>query len=180
MATTAAKTAGGSSVNNGATVAYAGNIDTTNRVTQALGFASLNTDSQGPPTVKGPETNATIAAGTDTHGTFKPYAAGTFVYRVGGLVRGVTASISGVASTLMTILAGYSGRQSIHKVETMRGVNITSWDYVTGAATIANVSVDAFGNDHAARPTRAVPGEYVFMETGKTPAQNDYPVKTGG
>jgi hypothetical protein len=93
--------------------------------------------------------------------------------------------IAGTASIFMNSGAADFGRRSIHSKTNRRTVHITSWNYETGAATKGADTDDSFGADHAATPTRAIPGEFQYTDHGmaKTgtlavPTQADYPAKT--
>jgi hypothetical protein len=111
----------------------------------------------------------------------------TFAYQmVPGryIMRKNTSYVNGVANTLLTSCASDVGiRRSIPKLETTRVYGsgyLTSWDYETGAITKgANAGqLAAFGNDHAARPTDAVPGELVYKTGAKLPVEDDYKPRT--
>lgn len=101
------------------------------------------------------------------------------------LVRGYASKINNVASTLLTFPGSETGeRVAIHDLSTTRRIHISSINYNTGIATDggnAGDSVD-FSADHAATPTRAVPGEFTILEDFVTFTNNnkDYPAKTGG
>jgi len=69
--------------------------------------------------------------------------------------------------------------------------HITAMDYGTGRATRGGSAGNAFNyvqagdgstaaTDDAANPTRAIPGELVYMHGALTPKQDDYKAKTGG
>jgi hypothetical protein len=56
----------------------------------------------------------------------------------------------------------------------------TSFNYKTGVLTKGAGAGESrsFGQDHAARPTNAIPGELVYMTDAKLPASGDYKPKT--
>lgn len=108
-----------------------------------------------------------------------PMAAGKFVMTRYGFV-------GGVANTLLNSGASDTGRRSIHYKTNRRSYHITSWNYETGAATKGAPTNDNFGADHAATPTRAIPGELQYTDHGMAksgalaiPLMDDYEAKTG-
>lgn len=114
-------------------------------------------------------------------GTSRGLGSGTFAYQVAGkyCIRRVSDTINGTANT--TLVSGCSDwgiRRPIHSATTRRSVKVTGWN-VNWQRTGTTETNDSFGADHAATPTRAVPGELVYMETGATPTQDDYQAKTG-
>jgi len=169
--------------NDGATVLFGGNIDSTNTVTNAPNkeIFSLHTGSSGSrvPTPGGQKP------------TFKPISAGAFASQKEGeyIIRRFTNEIAGIASTLLNSGASDFGRRSIHLKENRRTTLMVTagWNFATGQfLTSPTEQLDAFGNDDAARPTRAVPGELVFHSHGPAnegalskPLLDKYKAKTG-
>lgn len=126
-----------------------------------------------------------VSEATSGHlGTYKPYSAGTFAYvqqpdawlafKTGTKISGVTTTRFQSGATDVSLF------RAIPKKESARRLTITSWNYRTNAATKAGTSGDSssFGQDHAARPTNAVPGEFVMQVGAPTPTQYDYKPKT--
>lgn len=129
----------------------------------------------------------------------KALSAGTFAYNNSSpIAPKVTTSIAGVSNTFLRSAADKPGIvRSIHRQEKVRTTRTTTairagqWNIYTGKwTTNPTTAVDAFwdnaGNttsatstDHAASPTRAVPGELVYMTGKKAPVLNDYKSKTG-
>lgn len=119
-------------------------------------------------------------------GTIKPYSSGKF----GSMEEGyyiMRNYMSRLASTNNTLLRCPGSETASRKFANYgRGnhrYHITSWDYVTGAATKGGNAGDSFTyhdpvNDTAITqepfPTMAVPGELCYMVTGTTPTQDDY------
>lgn len=101
------------------------------------------------------------------------------------IIRKNTPYVNGSANTLLTSGASDVGiRRSIPKLETTRALGsgyLTSWDYETGAITKgANAGAEvSFGNDEAARPTDATPGELTYKTGAKLPIEDDYKPRTG-
>jgi hypothetical protein len=100
------------------------------------------------------------------------------------LIRGQSSKINNVASTLLTFPGSETGeRVAIHDLATTRRIHITSIAYGTGIATDGGNAGDSvsFNADHAATPTRAVPGEFTILESFVTFTDNnkDYSAKTG-
>ena len=143
----------------------------------------------------------TLTYGT-VQGTFAVMTAGNYLAR---RLSGVT--LRGTASTLLRSGASdYHIRRSIHKVEHGRTNKVAAairagyWDMYNGVFTTAPADADdSIGNvagstvtngtaDHAATPTRAVPGELVYRQSGVQTAGtaatdgvqlDDYSAKTG-
>lgn len=92
--------------------------------------------------------------------------------------------IGGVANTALSFPSAENAtnvRRIIHRTESKytRLVVTAGWNYVTGRPlSEPGVTNTSFGNDDSARPTRAIPGEFVWLETGQTPTQKDYSSKT--
>lgn len=93
--------------------------------------------------------------------------------------------IAGSSNTFLNSGAADFGRRAINYKENRRTYHITSWNYLTGAATKGAPTNDDFGQDHAARPTRAIPGELTFTDRGiatsgslAVPLNDDYDAKT--
>lgn len=127
-------------------------------------------------------------------GTALALSTGTFAYDAPAnkwIMKRVTTQLSGVSKT--QLLSGASDfdtgvPRNPAPLETTRRYNIASWIYpsgwaVYGASRGAVVSypngVGGTASDNAARPTRAIPGEFTYMLTGKTPTNADYAPRTG-
>ena len=145
-------------------------------------------------------------AGTLTYGAvqgdFATMTAGRYLIR-----RQRDGFLRGQGSTLLRSGASdYGIRRSIHKAEAFRDTGVAAavragfWDIFSGvfstAPTVGNDSIgDVSGStvtdgtaDHAATPTRIIPGELVFRQSGVQTAGEaatdgvlilDYPEKTG-
>lgn len=94
--------------------------------------------------------------------------------------------IAGAASGFLNSGAADFGRRSINFKTNRRSYHITSWNYETGAATKDADTNDDFLADHAATPTRAIPGELTYTDHGMAksgalaiPLNDDYDAKTG-
>jgi hypothetical protein len=101
------------------------------------------------------------------------------------LLRGYASKINNVASTLLTFPGSeVPERVAIHDLSETERIDITSIAYSTGIATDGGSAGNnvSFNADHAATPTRAVPGEFTILEDFVTFTNNnkDYPAKTGG
>ena len=101
------------------------------------------------------------------------------------LIRGYASKINNVASTLLTFPGSeVPERVAIHDLSETERIHITSIAYATGIATKGGSAGNnvAFNADHAATPTRAVPGEFTILEDFVTFTNNnkDYSAKTGG
>lgn len=170
--------------NNGGTVLNGGNIDGSN-VTNTQGFDIFAAD-----LVK----NNSFVQQDGTHLTAgKAVNAGTFGVLTEGayLIPQVTSSLAGVANTsFQTTGADFPGRRSIHFKERARFGYVTNFDRSlgSGVAIAANylytdiLSKGEGAIDDAAHPTRAIPGEFVYFDSGpgvdSTATEADYPPKT--
>lgn len=162
---------------NGATVLMGGDIDTDNNtVTNAPNESILGAGRKPQP---GPVQSATANIGTtkaNTNGNFATMPAGHYIVKGGN----ITTDLAGVSYTLMQ---GNSVQiKSIKSQLTRKTVLIDSWNYATGEATFnaSNPSDDDFDIDSAhTLPTRAVPGNLVYLVTGATPSTVAYKEKTG-
>lgn len=189
MATTAAKSAGGSKKNNGGTILWAGNIPSNSPITNGPGLTFMIRSGVGENVAAGPDTGVSIGLGTATYSTFKPVSAGVFNAQRAGqyIIPTVTTQIAGLANT--TLLSGASdfGRNSINRIKDIRITYLYQFQWaqlgnnlgsgVTITPSVKNTANDTLGTDVAATPTRAVPGQLVFLETGKTPTTSNYKVK---
>jgi len=197
MANYQAAVSGNAYKNNGGTVRKAGNIATDNPITKAMTLRenltrkSINTK------------NALASSPTSSGnlGTVQPLSGGTFGYdppsnvssstAVTVIARRVSTTLSGAANTTLQSGASDKGiRQAVHAYTGNRLLGITSWNAVTGAATKSTTRdgllLQASGidgtlgrgaDDTIAKSTFAIPGELVWIETGKTPTQKDYAAK---
>jgi hypothetical protein len=162
--------------NNGGTVLFGGGVPTSpTNITNAPFLAII-----GPTLdllLQSGAANGNIFA--KSAGTYGKMAAGSFV------AMRMATSLAGISdTTLLTGAADFGQRKSINVNEsnyTLHAVS-SSWDYLTGQFNNNPVPVtnDSFGTDDAARPTRSVPGEFVYHEGKATPTQDDYDAKTGG
>ncbi len=178
MATTTAISANPTR-NNGATVLFGGNANTTGVKPNVTNAPFLS--------VVGPTADLLFQSGT-AQGVIFAKSAGTFGKLTPGsyIAKRMTTTLAGIAdTTLLTGGADFANRRSINYNEsnyTLHAVS-SSWNYVTGAFLYnpPPVSNDSYGTDDAARPTRAIPGELQYSEgTGPIPTQKDYSAKTGG
>ena len=186
MATQTA-TGSGPTRNNGGTIVAAGNVNTTSgpvKVDLSLQEQAVQDDEYGSKVVLSSGTSGS----SGNLGTYTPVSAGTFAYQqVAGtyLMRRQSTTIGGVANTTLNSGASdYGTRKNPLLLETTRtyGSGVTqSWNYVTGAITKGGNAggLASFSNDHAARPTAAIPGELVYMYGAIVPQQADYKPRTG-
>lgn len=173
--------------NNGGTVAYGGNVSSSGPITQALAFTTLNFRSGlAGSQIPSAETDDTIAAGTDTAGVYKPLSGGTYAFRMQPgkyLMRGYSTTISGTTNTVLQSGASCYARKSIMKIEQFRRTHESTWNWITGQPATVTTETDYAGQsgttDHAARPSRSVPGELVILEGTTVPTYKDYSAKTG-
>lgn len=167
--------------NRGGTILYAGNIDTSSfNVTNApgmttIGFRSGMSGSNPPPV-------------SSTSGCQKSVSSGNYGKMTAGkyVIMCVTDELAGVSNTVIFNSANAPIRKSIHKLTSQKVAFLRTWSW-TGlhdgvlqfTKTVSKTTL-SFGTDDAASPTRSIPGELVYMETGIVPTQADYSAKTGG
>lgn len=125
---------------------------------------------------------------TTNSGLAKSVSAGTFAVLAVRkyIIRKVTTTLAGVANTVLQSGASdFGNRRAIHKTESARTTFLSalSWtadnDGMPTYAFTKSQKNTAFGNDNAASPTLAVPGELVYI-VGNTPVLDDYAAKTLG
>lgn len=174
----------GAAKNNGGTVKKAGAANTTTgpiTVSRTLMQDAKTTAYGAKVSLSSGSTGSSGNVGTANAVTNFAYqmVAGRYIMKKN------TSYVNGSASTLLTSCAAdVGGRRSIPKLETTRALGsgyLTSWDYETGAITKgANAGgLTSFGNDHAARPTDATPGELQYKTGAKLPVEDDYKPRTG-
>jgi len=179
----------GAAKNNGGVIKKAGNATTTAgspvTVTRTLMQDAMRTQYGAAVSLSSGSAGSSGNVGTAN-------AITTFAYRqVAGqyIMKKNHAFINGVANTLLNSCAGDfvgGGHGSISgRTERERALGsgyLTSWDYETGAITKgANAGgLISFGQDHAARPSNATPGELVYKTGSQTPTdwQDDYKPRT--
>jgi len=190
MATTTIS--GSTTRNNGATVLNGGNVDSTNAVT--------NSDTLMDVLHKAGAYAGRVLASTGTKwkpGVTTSKGSGALAYQPGAddpqfLIRTVASKVNNVSNTVLQSGASdKAGRRAINPIVKTHDYRITSINYVTGIATkhgsagaVKNFVQTGDGStaasDDAANPTRAIPGELVYMHGSLTPKQDDYKAKTGG
>lgn len=190
MATTTIS--GSTTRNNGATVLSGGNIDT-----------STNTVSSAPSLKSFLDNHSHVVGSRVLASTGTKWKPGVTTSKSGGsmayqptkedpqfLIRHVASKVNNVSNTVLLFGSDRAGRRAINPLVKTHRYHITSIDYKTGIATkggnagdVSNyVKMDGTtaASDDAANPTRAIPGELVYMYGALTPKQDDYKAKTGG
>jgi len=131
--------------------------------------------------------SATAGDYTEVNGRFASMTANAWIMR-----GGVSTSVA--ETGLVSNQFGNLGvKRSIHYLENIRTVRTATairagyWNIYTGVwSTTPTAATDALGNDHAARPTYAIPGELTYRTSGQPDGAGggitsaDYPAKTGG
>lgn len=187
MATTSA-VSGQPVKNNGATVLQAGNIDSKNVTNSLLISKNASTARNG---------SYAVESATANIGTTKAISGGKFsnLMRAGQfIVKTLTGqSIAGVSLPGVGVLSTSGPVNSVppvHRWSRYYRLDITSWNYVTGAATFGGGSGDPVypsavdgtsvnaGNasriDKAANTSMAVPGQLVYMTKGVLATVDSY------
>lgn len=168
--------------NKGGTVVFGGNANTTSGPITNVPALSLNVANKaigqtiGSQVISGGLTGVQKALSS---GNLATMTKGRYVmtWLSGGY-------LAGVAARSFNTPANYNinNIQSIHKKESYRSRLIVTagWNYVTGRPlTTPTAQSDSFGNDDAARPSRAVPGEFIIKKNNSPdPSMMDYSAKT--
>jgi hypothetical protein len=169
--------------NNGGTMKKAGDANTTTGpITNSRTLMQDAVKSPYGAKVALSSGSAGSSGNVGTHSAFTNFAYEMVAGRY--IMRKQCPYVNGSASTLLTSCASDVGiRRAIPKLETTRALGsgyLTSWDYETGAITKgANAGQEtSFGEDHAARPTNAVPGELQYKTGAKLPVEDDYKPRT--
>ncbi len=190
---------GSTTRNNGATVLNGGNVDSSNTVTNTDTLMDVLNSGNGTSGGAGTY-GSQVRAVTGTKwkpGIQSAKGSGALAYQPGSndpqfLIRGYSTKVNNVSNTVLQSGASdKSGRRAINPIVKTHDYNITSINYVTGIATkhgsagaVKNFVQTGDGStaasDDAANPTRAIPGELVYMHGSLTPKQDDYKAKTGG
>jgi hypothetical protein len=206
MATTTAKIAGGSTVNNGGTIVNAGNVPAGSPITKVIDVNDLNTGSEYGSKVVSQA--ATGGGFSDPHGVrvaragssgvlayFPTREERNFLIRAAGDTG--AGKINNVSSTVLTTPGGVNTGGSIHELASTRRIGsyaTASFNVLampssgvvpgrtkgTGAGSLSTyVEIDGTtpASDEAATPTRSVPGELTYMFGSITPKQDNYKAK---
>lgn len=131
---------------------------------------------------------ATSPASSGNIGAIKTISAGPFSNLEAGkyIAKKLTSTIAGQSNTFLRSGAADVGlRAPVHKFYGYQRLNITSWDYVTGEATVggaAGATVLASGTNgvtgKAADQAYGPPGELVYRTGKSTPTQDDFKSST--
>jgi hypothetical protein len=177
------------------TILYAGNKASGSRITKSLDIDSQIHDGINGGVVTSAETLATIALGTATKPTFKPYSAGTYAYQPAAvqnsstgqfgqqfIIANVTSKVSNVANTTFTFTGSQGKGKQFNSIEKYRTLKQSSWDWVTGKAGTNTVEQNYAGistiNDAVVHVTRAAPANILYIETGKNATTKTPTAKT--
>ena len=162
--------------NNGGVIAFSNKASTNNVAISDVGYTRIGAQRIGDfRSIQ--ETGAAGASGVKiarSGGNFNKMVAGEY------LLTGYSTKIAGISDNTLKYPAVESAtyaRTSINRAESRRTRKIVTagWNYVTGQP-LSNpaVSTDTFGNDDTSRPTRSIPGEFVYHEGKGTPTQANY------
>jgi len=117
-------------------------------------------------------------------GVDKAYSSGTLAYQQAGnyVIRGVSTTLSGAANTAIQSPGSDNGRRRpIHYNEVVYTTHAPSGYYYHTGLPVNGVTTESgiFANDHAARPTAAIPGELTLHQGAlAAPTNFDYPART--
>jgi len=161
---------------------YIGKIMAAGAVSDTTKWADLSLRN----TAKNNASQDTTVAQTTTAGVRKPYSAGTFLYQVKNkyVIRSVSDTISGVTTNIVRLVGSDYNRVAHSPSRGNRRYNITSWNYVTGAATKGVNAGDqvnfhdiAANNDNLSVEVMApnvIPGEFTYRNGSANPVNADY------
>lgn len=156
-----------------------GNVDGIHKIT-AVATNTFDTD-------KAYVASANAGSYTRVSGDFAEMTVGSYLIR-----GGVSHEVAGGEYTFNQFGSDFGVRNAIHKLESIRTRRIATairagyWNEFSGSwSTKPTVASDSFGNDEAARPTRAIPGELTYRISGQPDGtngvtQDDYEAKNGG
>lgn len=161
--------------NNRGIVKHGGTVAGTLLVNQTLGAVLIGSEYNVS------QSSATGAGKIVSAGTFGVLTARKYIIRL------VTSELAGVANTVLQSGASdFGNRHAIHKIERSDNtfLQAVSWTVAAGEAPVYTLTRSTtntvFGNDQAARPSLAVPGELVYRSGGPSVNLADYVAKTNG
>lgn len=161
---------------------YVGKILTAGNITDITKWADLSLRNAA----KNSSTQDTKLAQTTTAGVTKPYSSGTFLYQAKNkyVIRSVSDTISGVTNDIVRIVGSDYNRKSWSPSYGNRRYHITSWNYVTGAATKGGNAGDlvkfhdiAANNNNLAveaMSPNVIPGEFTYRTGAPLPVNADF------
>lgn len=172
---------------NGATVVFGGNIDSSATVTNAPDTLVITRPPVWNYGSRVPDASSTSGTQKAIDGTFAKMAAGNYIIKASNQdqIAGTTVAL---LRTPANVIATYR-KSAVRMRFQIRTIIISAWDYATGTPTITSVGADtvlgadgtALQNyryaDDAANPTLAVPGELTFgLQPG--PVDEEYAART--
>lgn len=178
MSTRTAKTRANAGGNNGGAIMNGGNIAANSAIT------ATNITADGD----------NLVSKTNNVGVFGSTPVVNSAINTASFINIEVGNINNITETLNTLYQDPRPdlTKSIHKTETSRTLQYTTafrdgyYNMFTGKFFVdPTVQVDTFAADHAARPSREVPGELAFMYGAKNPTNTadgtdvDYGRKTG-
>lgn len=111
-------------------------------------------------------------------GIYNAQRAGKYV------MKKVTTELAGLTkTTLRSGGADFGQRRPIHFIESIRTTFLHSWTWTSNSeghptyTGVKTTTLNNFGTDDAARPSRLVPGELVYKTGRPLPVQDDYKPK---
>lgn len=172
---------------NGGTVLAGGNVDGVNMTNELsprenafkVGYASE------------PRLPTGGAGSSGNIGTFKPLSAGAYNTQeeANYVIHGYTTRLNKTAnSAIATPASDKAGRRPFNNGRGNRKLGVVDFSYASGVPTyngeqgVSFTYINPVGGGSIgmeAYPTRAVPGELVYMEGGVNPTQDDYAANDG-
>lgn len=135
-------------------------------------------DTKNSPYGTWPKLGTAALSTVRSTGTFAVMAKNKYI------IMKVTTTLAGLSNTTLQSGAADKGnRRKVNKVESMRTTFLSGLSWAAGSNQPVYTSTNsnrntAYGQDDAATPTLAVPGEFTYIAGGKRPTQADYKAKT--
>ena len=154
---------------NGRSVVAMGNTASTEALRTAVVYSgmSVNAGGGGPTPVTGTDVKASIAGGTFAYWNDASYVG-----------MRVSSTINGSGNTSLFFGSNNMEDQAINYITGVYLTNVSDWSYVSGIPLSSTAVNYSYGADDAATPTRAVPGELIYQETGGVPTSGEYVART--
>ena len=184
--------------NSGGAATIGGTLPSNSAITKNVDFTLLAVTHQQPTVIdpiSSQDLNANAQAdplpvgGRSQSSVQKMVSAGTYAKMTAGdyIIPRVTTKLATVANTtLLSGAADFGKRKSILHNERMRNTRLASWIWrkkvgADGFFQFVPTKIETnvvLADDQAALPTRAIPGELVYLDGSKTVKLDDYKEKT--
>lgn len=169
----------GSAVSNTSTKNNKGTIRNGGTISASTKWNSIRVgDTKNTLGGTGPRLGTASLSTVRSTGTFAVMAKNKYI------IMKVTTTLAGLSNTTLQSGAADKGnRRKVNKVESMRTTFLSGLSWASGhnepVYTATNSTRNtAYGQDDAATPTLAVPGEFTYLPGGKRPTNDNYKAKT--